>query len=129
MYPGYHFLSYHHLSAQVVAICMTPMQTIYHAQSTVVSDTDTVFEDIDNPIHDLPEDIDKDNARYGGSSWSCRAQQLKLAKGWSSIRDSILDGIVQQAALPPDIVCHLCGKDASVMCCQCGPHAYLCIVC
>jgi len=54
-------------------------QTIYHAQSTVVSDTDTVFEDIDNSSHDLPEDVDEDNARYGGNTQSHRAQQLKLA--------------------------------------------------
>ena len=40
-----------------------------------------------------------------------------------------LDGMVQQAALPPDMVCHLCGNDASVMCCQCGPHAYFCTSC
>ena len=34
-------------------------QTIYHAHSIVVSDADTVFEDTDNPSHDLPEDIDE----------------------------------------------------------------------
>jgi len=78
-------------------------QTIYHAQSTIVPDTDTVFEDIDNSSHDLPEDIDEDNPKYGGSTQSHRARQLKLAEGWSSIRDSILDGMVQQAALPPAI--------------------------
>jgi len=51
-------------------------QTIYHAQSTVVSDTDTVFEDIDNSSHDLPEDVDEDNTRHGGSTQSHRARQL-----------------------------------------------------
>jgi len=89
-------------------------QTIYHAQSTFVSDTDTVFEDIDNSSHYLPKDVDEDNARHGGSTQSHRARQLKLAEGWSSIWDSIIDGMVQQAALPPGMVCHLCGKDASL---------------
>ena len=53
------------------------------------------FEDIDNSSHDLSEDVDEDSARHFGSAQSHRAQQLKLAEGWSSIRDSILDGMVQ----------------------------------
>jgi len=90
----------------------------------VVSDTDNVFEDSDNSSHDLPEDIDRH-----GSTRSHRARQLHLAEGWSSVRDSILDGMVPQAALPPDLAGHLCGEGASVPYSQCGPHAYFCLLC
>jgi len=100
---------------------------ISQAQSSVASDadTETAFEDVGHSSHDLSEDID----RHSGITRSHKGRQLKLAEGWSSVRDCILDGMVQQAALPPDVACHLCGKEASVICCQCGPHAYLCISC
>jgi len=72
-------------------------QNISQEQSGIATDadvdTDTVIEDVDNY---LPGDTD----RHSSSTRSHRTRQVNLADRWSSVRESILDGMVQSAALP-----------------------------
>ena len=63
-----------------------------------------------------------------GATRSYVDRQKKLAEGWLSVRDSIFDSIVEQAALPSGSLCFLCGEEASVLCCQCG-YVYYCVLC
>ena len=85
-----------------------------HFEPEDTDDTDPFFENIDT---------------QSGATRSYRDRQTKLAEGWLSVRDRIFDSIVEQAALPSKSLCNLCGEEASVLCCQCGPYAYYCMLC
>lgn len=86
-------------------------------------ETEDVELELDN--NDLYESVDGENQ----TTRSYMDREKKLAEGWSSVRDSIYRSITEQAALPSDSLCHLCGGEALVLCSQCGPYTYYCISC
>jgi len=87
-----------------------------------LSETEDIGSELDN---DLYESVD----RQSGNTRSHMDREKKLAEGWSSVRDNIFRSITEQAALPLDSPCHLCGAEAIVLCSQCGPYTYYCVSC
>ena len=85
-----------------------------------------------DPTYFEPEDTDDADpsidAQQSGVTRSYMDRQKQLAEGWLSVRDSMFDSIVEQAALPYESLCILCSEEASVLCCQCG-YAYYCVSC
>jgi len=71
-----------------------------------LSETEDIGSELDNNLYD----------RQSGNTRSHMDREKKLAEGWSSVRDNIFRSITEQAALPLDSPCHLCGAEAIVLC-------------
>jgi len=59
---------------------------------------------------------------------SYQDREKKLAEAWASVRDDIFTSVVELASYSRQL-CHLCGDNATVMCCQCGPYMLYCKTC
>ena len=91
-----------------------------------VEPTFSEIEDMELGVDDdLYESVDRQNE----NTRSYVEREKKLAEGWSSVRGNIFRSIMEQAALPLDSLCHLCGEEALVLCSQCGPYTYYCASC
>ena len=97
-----------------------------HQLQPSVENTFSATEDMElGGDYELYESVDRQN----GSIRSYVDREKKLAEGWSSVRDKIFRSMMEQAALPLNSLCHLCGEEAVVLCSQCGPYTYYCVSC
>ena len=55
-------------------------------------------------------------------------RKMKAAEAWERVRYSLVDTVISSYCLPPGVKC-MCGCEATIFCCECGPQAYLCENC
>ena len=58
-----------------------------------------------------------------------RLRQETLAEKWEELRDKLFKTGASTSSLPPEAVCYVCHKDATIRCQDCAPDTFYCESC